>query len=113
PKATAHGGNAPAVGVALSDAWMLALDAGTGIRCLGLALPDEPSRLHLLLTHLHLDHIQGLVFFGPAFRPQTEIVIWRPASPEAALRDRLSRYIAAPLSGFEVGELPCDVSFRH
>jgi phosphoribosyl 1,2-cyclic phosphodiesterase len=92
---------------------MLALDAGTGIRSLGLALTAEPARLHILLTHLHLDHIQGLVFFAPAFRAQTEIVIWGPASPEASLRDRIARYISAPLSPVEVRELPCDVSFRH
>jgi phosphoribosyl 1,2-cyclic phosphodiesterase len=92
---------------------LLALDAGTGIRNLGLALGAETSRLHILLTHLHLDHIQGLVFFAPCFRSQTEIVIWGPASPEASLRDRIARYISAPLSPIEVRELPCDVSFRH
>jgi ribonuclease BN (tRNA processing enzyme) len=40
-------------------------------------------------------------------------VIWGPASPEASLRDRIARYISAPLSPVEVRELPCDVSFRH
>jgi phosphoribosyl 1,2-cyclic phosphodiesterase len=108
-----YGGNTSCVGVTLSDGSLLALDAGTGIRNLGLALADEPRRLHVLLTHLHLDHIQGLVFFAPAFRPQTELVIWGPASPEASLRDRIARYISAPLSPVEVRELPCDVSFRH
>ena len=44
--------------------------------------------------------------------PQAEIVIWGPASPEASLRDRIARYISAPLSPVEVRELPCDVSFR-
>ena len=113
PETIRYGGNTSCVGVTLSDGSMLALDAGTGIRSLGLALADEPTRLHILLTHLHLDHIQGLVFFAPAFRPQTEIVIWGPASPEASLRDRIARYISAPLSPVEVRELPCDVSFRH
>ena len=113
PETIRYGGNTSCVGVTLSDGSLLALDAGTGIRCLGLAQPDEPARLHILLTHLHLDHIQGLVFFAPAFRPQTEIVIWGPASPEASLRDRIARYISAPLSPVEVRELPCDVSFRH
>ena len=112
PETIRYGGNTSCVGVTLSDGSLLALDAGTGIRNLGLSLPDEPSRLHLLLTHLHLDHIQGLVFFAPCFRPQTEIVIWGPASPEASLRDRIARYISAPLSPVEVRELPCDVSFR-
>ena len=113
PETIRYGGNTSCVGVTLSDGSLLALDAGTGIRNLGLSLPDEPTRLHILLTHLHLDHIQGLVFFAPAFRPQTEIVIWGPASPEASLRDRIGRYISAPLSPVEVRELPCDVSFRH
>jgi phosphoribosyl 1,2-cyclic phosphodiesterase len=102
PETIRYGGNTSCVGVTLSDGSLLALDAGTGIRNLGLALPDEPTRLHILLTHLHLDHIQGLVFFAPAFRPQTEIVIWGPASPEASLRDRIARYISAPLSPVEV-----------
>jgi phosphoribosyl 1,2-cyclic phosphodiesterase len=113
PETIRYGGNTSCVGVTLSDGSLLALDAGTGIRNLGLSLRDEPTRLHILLTHLHLDHIQGLVFFAPAFRPQTEIVIWGPASPEASLRDRIARYISAPLSPVEVRELPCDVSFRH
>jgi phosphoribosyl 1,2-cyclic phosphodiesterase len=112
PETIRYGGNTSCVGVTLSDGSLLALDAGTGIRNLGLALPVETTRLHILLTHLHLDHIQGLVFFAPAFRPQTEIVIWGPASPEASLRDRIARYISAPLSPVEVRELPCDVSFR-
>jgi phosphoribosyl 1,2-cyclic phosphodiesterase len=113
PETIRYGGNTSCVGVTLSDGSMLALDAGTGIRGLGLALAAEPARLHILLTHLHLDHIQGLVFFAPAFRAQTEIVIWGPASPEASLRDRIARYISAPLSPVEVRELPCDVSFHH
>lgn len=113
PETVRYGGNTSCVGVTLSDGTMLALDAGTGIRCLGLDVDEAPSRLHILLTHLHLDHIQSLVFFAPAFRPQTEIVIWGPASPEASLRDRIARYISAPLSPVEVRELPCDVSFRH
>ncbi|HTR75783.1 MAG TPA: MBL fold metallo-hydrolase [Solirubrobacterales bacterium] len=112
PETIRYGGNTSCVGVALTDGSLLALDAGTGIRNLGLALPVETTRLHILLTHLHLDHIQGLVFFEPLFRSQAEIVIWGPASPDASLRDRIGRYISAPLSPVEVRELPCDISFR-
>jgi phosphoribosyl 1,2-cyclic phosphodiesterase len=108
-----YGGNTSCVGVTLSDGSLLALDAGSGLRNLGLMLDSRPRRLHILLTHLHMDHIQGLVFFAPAFRPETELVIWGPASPEASLRDRIARYVSAPLSPVEVRELPCDVSFRH
>ncbi|MGE5407065.1 MAG: MBL fold metallo-hydrolase [Syntrophothermus sp.] len=113
PETIRYGGNTSCVGVTLSDGTLLALDAGSGIRSLGLAVADEPARLDILLTHLHLDHILGLAFFAPAFRPQTEIVIWGPAAPEASLQDRIARYVSAPLSPLEVRELPCDVSFRH
>jgi phosphoribosyl 1,2-cyclic phosphodiesterase len=112
PDTVRYGGNTSCVGVTLSDGSLLALDAGSGIRSLGLTLPEEPTRLHILLTHLHLDHILGLAFFAPVFRPQAEIVVWGPASPEASLRDRIARYVSAPLSPLEVRELPCDVSFR-
>jgi phosphoribosyl 1,2-cyclic phosphodiesterase len=112
PETTRYGGNTSCVQVTLSDGTVLALDAGTGIRSLGLALSEESTRINILLTHLHLDHIQGLMFFAPAFRPSSEIVIWGPESPEASLHDRIARYISAPLSPVEMRELPCDVSFR-
>jgi phosphoribosyl 1,2-cyclic phosphodiesterase len=101
-----YGGNTSCVEVTLDDGTTLILDAGTGIRNLGLVLPRVERPIHILLTHLHLDHIQGLMFFAPAFRPESEIYIWGPASPEASLRDRIGRYISAPLAPVEVRELP-------
>ena len=113
PETTRYGGNTSCVQVTLSDGTVIVLDAGTGIRSLGLTLAGEVPHINLLLTHLHLDHIQGLMFFAPAFRPQTEIVVWGPKSTEASLQDRIARYISAPLSPVEMRELPCDVSFRE
>src|SRR6185503_17486961 len=43
PETIRYGGNTSCVGVTLADGSLLALDAGTGIRNLGLALPDEPT----------------------------------------------------------------------
>ncbi len=112
PETNRYGGNTSCVQVTLSDGTVIALDAGTGIRSLGLSLHD-PTRINILLTHLHLDHIQGLMFFAPAFQPRSEITIWGPEAEEASLEDRIARYISAPLSPVEVRELPCDVSFRE
>lgn len=112
PQTNRYGGNTSCVEVKLSDGTRLILDAGTGIRALGLAEPtDEQCDIKLLLTHLHLDHIQGLLFFAPSFRPGNEITIWGPSAPDASLENRIARYISAPLSPVEVRELPSHVSF--
>jgi phosphoribosyl 1,2-cyclic phosphodiesterase len=113
PETTRYGGNTSCVQLSMPDGSVLVLDAGTGIRNLGITWRRTEQPLHILLTHLHLDHIQGLMFFAPAFRPESEIVIWGPASPEASLRDRIARYISAPLAPVDVRELPCQVSFRE
>jgi phosphoribosyl 1,2-cyclic phosphodiesterase len=113
PETMRYGGNTSCVEVQLSDGSTLILDAGTGIRNLGLALPRVETPINVLLTHLHLDHIQGLMFFAPAFRPESEITIWGPASPEASLQDRVARYISAPLAPVEVRELPSLMCFRE
>ena len=111
PEMNRYGGNTSCVQVTFRDGSQLILDAGTGIRTLGLELTESP-RVGILLTHLHLDHIQGLMFFPPCFRSDAEITIWGPSSPEASLEDRVARYISAPLSPVEVRELPCSVAFR-
>ena len=112
PRTARYGGNTSCVQVTLSDGSVLVLDAGSGIRDLGPAC-DGVERIHILLTHLHLDHIQGLLFFAPFFRPETEIVIWGPRAPGRSLRDRIGRYLSAPLSPIEIRSLPAKVSFRQ
>jgi phosphoribosyl 1,2-cyclic phosphodiesterase len=113
PETMRYGGNTSCVQLTLDDGTLIILDAGTGIRTFGLSLPSPGRTVHILLTHLHLDHIQGLMFYAPLFRAESEVVIWGPASPEASLRDRIARYISAPLTPVEVRELPCGISFRE
>ena len=111
PRTARYGGNTSCVQVTLSDGSVLVLDAGSGIRDLGPTCMDV-ERIHILLTHLHLDHIQGLLFFAPFFKPDTEIVIWGPPAPGRSLRERIGRYLSAPLSPIEIRSLPAKVSFR-
>ncbi len=112
PQMNRYGGNTSCVQVTLDGGEELILDAGTGIRTLGVDLAGR-RQINILLTHLHLDHIQGLMFFPPCFRAESEITIWGPSSAEASLESRIARYISAPLSPVEVRELPCSVAFRE
>jgi phosphoribosyl 1,2-cyclic phosphodiesterase len=107
-----YGGNTSCVQVTLTDGTVIVLDAGTGIR----NVPDDlgtGGHIHLLLTHLHLDHIQGLLFFSPLFRAESEITIWGPSAPGRSLQSRIGRYLSAPLTPVEVRELPCHLDFRN
>ena len=113
PETVRYGGNTSCVQVTLSDGTQLVLDAGSGIRNMTLeGKGDGARRIHILLTHLHLDHIQGLLFFSPLFRSDMEITIWGPAAPSGSLQDRIARYLSAPLTPVEVRELPCQLDFR-
>ena len=112
PETVRYGGNTSCVQVTLSDGTDLVLDAGTGIRNLGELFDEPRGRINILLTHLHLDHIQGLLFFSPLFQRQAHVTIWGPAGPGGTLQDRISRYLSAPLTPVEVRELPCELDFR-
>jgi ribonuclease BN (tRNA processing enzyme) len=94
------------------DGTVLILDAGTGIRRLGAQIRPDTGRIDILLTHLHMDHIQGLGFFGPLYNPGIDVHIWGPASSTLSLGARLSRYLSPPLFPVHLRDLPC-VTCHH
>lgn len=103
---TRYGGNTSTVEVCANDGSLLILDAGTGIRRLAKHIPPTTARIDILLTHLHMDHIQGLGFFGPLYDPDVDVHIWGPASSMLGLEARLSRYLSPPLFPVHLRDLP-------
>jgi len=97
PETLRYGGNTACVEVRADDGSILILDAGSGIRRLGESIGTSDGPIHILLTHLHLDHIQGLGFFGPLFGGGVQVHLWGPPSTTADLRTRLGRYLSPPL----------------
>ena len=108
-----YGGNTSCVSLQGQEGTLLILDAGTGMRGLGQSLPHTLKRVDILLTHLHMDHIQGLPFFGPLRRPGVEIHIWGPASTTLGLNARLQKYLSPPLFPVSVRELAARFHFHE
>ena len=105
-----YGGNTSCVEVRTAAGGLIVLDAGTGIRSLGLSLAEErPTYIDLLLTHMHLDHVEGLGFFAPIFDPDCTITIWGPPHESGALSDRIAAYLSPPLFPLAFSELPARI----
>jgi phosphoribosyl 1,2-cyclic phosphodiesterase len=108
-----YGGNTSCVEVQLEDGAVMVLDAGTGIRSLGGELLKRGVfRLHLLLTHLHLDHLEGLRFFAPLWDARVTLDIWGPPSPVSSLQERIARSFSPPLFPRELRDAPARVTFH-
>lgn len=103
-----YGGSTPCIEIMHEDQKLI-LDAGTGI--LGLNFQDyfALDRIDILLTHLHMDHIQGLGFFKPLFFPGKEVHIWGPGGSTNSLYSRLNRFLSPPLFPLPLRDLPCEL----
>ena len=73
------GGNTTCVEIMAGDTCLI-MDAGTGLRSLGIELMQRaggnPVTAHILLSHTHWDHICGLPFFIPAFVPTNSVTVY-------------------------------------
>ena len=96
-KTVRYGGDTSSVAVQGRDGDLLILDGGSGIANAHDLIGPQIRRIDILLTHLHMDHIQGLGFFRPLFNPEIETHIWGPVSTTAGLASRLGRYLSPPL----------------
>ena len=103
-----YGGNTTCVELR-ADGEIIVLDAGTGIRPLGVALDKEfqarPMRLSLLITHAHWDHIQGFPFFKAAYDPKNEIRIFGFDGAGATFREIMTEPMRAPFFPITMREL--------
>lgn len=106
PNTKEYGGNTSCIEVS-AEGSLLVLDAGSGIQNVNYSPLLPNKRVDILLTHLHMDHIQGLGFFKPLFDRSTEVHIWGPASNAQNLRYRLGRYFSPPLFPVHFRDLPC------
>jgi phosphoribosyl 1,2-cyclic phosphodiesterase/ActR/RegA family two-component response regulator len=104
-----YGGNTSCIEVR-ADGEIIILDAGTGIRPLGLALTDEfkdrPMKLTLLISHTHWDHIQGFPFFLPAYDSKNQLRIMGFEGSREGLKGTLSSQMESPFFPIGLGQMP-------
>lgn len=113
PDTVRYGGNTSCVSVQGREGTLIVLDAGTGIRVLGQSIAEDLTQVHILLTHLHMDHVQGLPFFNPLLRPGVQVHIWGPASTTLSLDARLHRYLSPPLFPVRARDLLSELHFHQ
>jgi phosphoribosyl 1,2-cyclic phosphodiesterase len=113
PATVGYGGNTSCVEIEFADGTTLILDAGSGIRELGQRIAErDPGLLYICLTHLHLDHVEGLGFFEPLWTPGWKLHFWGPPSATTTLQDRVARYLSPPLFPVGLAEAPAEVVFE-
>jgi phosphoribosyl 1,2-cyclic phosphodiesterase/CheY-like chemotaxis protein len=104
-----YGGNTSCVEVRSRRGTLVVLDCGTGAHPLGQKLisgPGKSLRGHILISHTHWDHIQGIPFFAPLFVPGNEWDIYGPRGLDQSLRETLAgqmQYAYFPVSTDQFG----------
>lgn len=108
PGTLRYGGNTTCVEMR-ADGEIIVLDAGSGIRPLGVALEKEfqsqPIKLSLLITHAHWDHIQGLPFFAPVYEKKNEICVRGYDGVDTSFSEIMAEPMKAPFFPIAMREL--------
>jgi CheY-like chemotaxis protein len=117
PSTLRYGGNTSCVELVTNSGYRFILDAGTGIRPLGLKLLDDskgsPIQATILLGHTHWDHIQGFPFFMPTFEPGNKFTVVAPQGMGRSLGDVLSGQMEFTYFPVELDQLPARIQFRE
>jgi len=116
PETVFYGGNTSCVEVRVGSD-IIVLDAGSGLRRLGLALVEEfkdrPMQLNLLITHTHWDHIQGFPFFLPAYNPKNNVTIYGFEGASQGLQNTLSSQMESPYFPISMQQMPGHIAIRE
>ena len=109
-----YGGNTSSLLLEIAGQALI-FDAGTGIIQAGHYLNrryPQGGTIHLFLSHLHADHIQGLPFFSPLFNPRLEIIVHCMESGGSGFQDAIEALFQPPYSPITLKGIKARLSFR-
>lgn len=105
PKTVKYGGNTTCIEVTTASDDLLILDAGTGIFALAQTLVNKmPIVAHILITHTHWDHIQGLPFFLPFLSANNQVHIYGGLDPVTQMGIERALSVQLQYSFFPISE---------
>jgi phosphoribosyl 1,2-cyclic phosphodiesterase len=112
PGTVRYGGNTSCIEMR-ADGQLIVLDAGTGIRPLGLELAREFNGasidMTILISHTHWDHIQGFPFFLPAYEPKNTIRVLGYEGARQGLGSTLAGQMESPYFPIALQQMPGNV----
>jgi phosphoribosyl 1,2-cyclic phosphodiesterase len=113
PEYNKYGGDTTCLEVHTRRGDIIIIDAGSGIRYLGARLMEGKKRkIHLLFTHLHLDHILGLPFFAPVYDRRFSLTIYGCPFNISSFQKALHGMMRAPYFPVDLKNLPCKIDYR-
>jgi phosphoribosyl 1,2-cyclic phosphodiesterase len=118
PQTNRYGGNTSCVEVRPKAGPQIIIDAGTGIRRLGkemmqTAFGEGKGNAHLLISHTHWDHIQGLPFFAPLYQGGNRFFVYARQRDDTHLRAVFASQTEDPYFPIPFNAVKADVSFRE
>jgi phosphoribosyl 1,2-cyclic phosphodiesterase len=115
PTTVRYGGNTSCVEITTPGGALIIIDCGTGIRLLGQHLLNQspPLKGHVLISHTHWDHIQGIPFFGPFFAPGNTWDVYAPKGVRQSLRNALEGQMQYSYFPVQLDELGAEMRYHE
>lgn len=108
-----YGGETTCIQIRAQSGETVIIDAGTGLRKLGLQLPvNSDTHYHMLFTHTHWDHISGFPFFKPLQDSRVTLTIHNSKFYALSVKEIIANLMAPPFFPITMKEMQAKVVYE-